>query len=155
MVLLTLAFLIEQEYIVIHETKGKCRSAGSSKTASSNSIGKRFGYSRGSPAGRIIAILCKTLEGGDRERRKRGVDGEASPGSPFPFVPGTERGTSGITSRRASGLWVCESTLDTAADSQSNRESFRCKVSSGPRLENPPDLWLELSEAAAAGQGKG
>ena len=153
--LLTIAFLMEQDYIVIHETKGKCRSTGSSKTTSGNPVGERFGHSRSSPAGRIIAILCETLEGGDRDRRKRSVDGEASPRPAFPLVSRTERGTSGITSRRASGSWVCKSIVDTATDSQGNRGSFRCKVSSGPCLEDSPRLWLELSKAAAVGQGKG
>jgi hypothetical protein len=58
--LLTLAFLMEQNYIVIQETKRKCKSTGSSKTMSSNPVGGRFWHSRSSPADRIIAILCET-----------------------------------------------------------------------------------------------
>ncbi len=151
LILLTLAFLMRQDYIVIHETKGKCKSTGSSKATSGNPVGERFGHSRSSPAGRSIAILCETLEGGDRERRKRSVDGEASPRPAFPLVSRTERGTSGITSRRASGSWVCKSIVDTATDSQGNRGSFWCKVSSGPCLEDSPRLWLELPKATAVG----
>ncbi len=82
---------MEQDYIVIHETKGKCRSTGSSKTTSSSPVGERLGHSRSSPAGRIIAILCNALEGGNKERRKRSVDGEASPGLTSPLISRTER----------------------------------------------------------------
>jgi ribosomal protein S28E/S33 len=103
---LTLAFLIKQDYIVIRETKRKCRSTGSSKTTSGNPVGERFWHSRSSPAGRIIAILCETLEGDDRERRKRSVEGKVSPRPAFSLVSHTERRTSGITSGRASGSWV-------------------------------------------------
>jgi len=82
---------------MMHEAKGKCRDIGSSKTASSSPLGKRSRHSRGSPASRIIAILCKTLEGGVKERRKRSVGGKTSPRATFSFVSRTERGTSGTT----------------------------------------------------------
>ena len=62
LLLLIRAFLMEREYIVVHETKGKCGSTGSSKTKSGNPVGEGSGHSRSSPAGRIIAILCETLE---------------------------------------------------------------------------------------------
>jgi hypothetical protein len=147
--LLLLVFLPKQGYTMIHETNRKCRSAGSAKTTSGNPLGERFGYSGSSPAGRGITILCETLEGPDRERRKRSVDGKASPRSDSPVISRTEKGTSKITSRRPSGSWVCQSIVDTAADSQGNRGSFRCKVSSSPCLEDSSCLRLELPKAAA------
>jgi len=153
--LLSLAFLMVQDYIMKHETKRKCSSTGSSKTKSGNPVRERSGHSGSSPSGRIIAILCKTLEGGDKDRQKRGVDGEASPGSTSPLISGTERGTSEIASRRASGSWICKSTVDIATDSRGDRVPFRCKVSSSPCLEDSPRLWLELPKATAVGQGKG
>jgi hypothetical protein len=137
-----------------HETKGKCRSTGSSKAKSGNPVGERSGHSRSSPAGRIIAILGETLEGGDKDGKKRSVDGEASPGSTFPLISGTERGTGGIASGRASGSWVCKSTVDIATDSRGHRGPFWRKLSSGPCLEDSSRLWLELPKATAVGQGK-
>jgi hypothetical protein len=53
---------------MIHETNRNCRSTGSSKTTSGNPIGERFEHSGSSLTGRSITILCKTLEGYDRER---------------------------------------------------------------------------------------
>jgi hypothetical protein len=63
--LLILAFLPKQGYTMIHETKRKCRSTGSSKTTGGDPLGERFGHSGSSPAGRGITILCETLEGPD------------------------------------------------------------------------------------------
>jgi hypothetical protein len=60
--LLILAFLIKEGYTMIHETKRKCRSAGSAKTTSGNATCERFGHSGSSPAGRGITILGDTLE---------------------------------------------------------------------------------------------
>lgn len=137
-----------------HETKGKSSSTGSSKTKSGSPVGEGYGHSRSSPSGRVIAILGETLEGGDRDRSKRRVEGETSPASTFSLISGTERGTPGIASPRASGSWVCQSTVDIATDSRGNRGPFRRTVSSGPYLQDSSCLWLELSEATAMGQGK-
>jgi hypothetical protein len=57
-----LAFLMKEDYTMIHETKRKCRNAGSAKTTSSNATCERFGHSGSSPVGRGITILCDMLE---------------------------------------------------------------------------------------------
>jgi transposase len=78
--LLILAFLTKQGYTMIHETNRKCRSTGSSKTTSGNPVGARYGHSRSSPADRGSTILCETLEGPDRERRKEALMAKPHPG---------------------------------------------------------------------------